>query len=152
MSSKINKKELLSSKYLQDAIFDSRINDNILLMYERLYSAGVVLKCLENYEIENIDYRDQEMAKKFLNIIKENRVDKYFVYVGGMHALDKSIQIKNFKINPINIYLPQEIRDNLLVIQFNRGKKEEIRFYKKTKIINYNLVLKEVKANYVGIC
>ena len=45
-------------------------------MYERLYSVGVVLKCLENYEIENIDYRDQEMAKKFLNIIKESKDNK----------------------------------------------------------------------------
>ena len=116
----INKKELLASKYLQDAIFDSRINDDILLLYEKLNMAGVELKCLENYEIENVNYRDQEMAKKFLNIVKKNKADKYFVYVGSMHTLDKSIQIKNFKINPITIYLHQGIKDNLLVIQFKR--------------------------------
>src|SRR3989338_2471029 len=65
LRAKINKKELFASKYLQNAISDSRINDDILLMYERLYGVGVVLKCLENYDFENVEYRDKEMAKRF---------------------------------------------------------------------------------------
>ena len=110
------KKELFAAKYLQNAISDSRINDDILLMYERLYGVGVVLKCLENYDFENVEYRDKEMAKRFLDIIKEEKADKYLIYAGNMHFLRKSTQILGFKINPVPIYLPKTVVNNVLTI------------------------------------
>ncbi len=147
LNKKISKEELFKSKYLQDAVFDHRIDEDRLSMYEKLYENGVVLRCLENYDIKDINKRDEAMAKSFLEIIKE-QVDKYFIYIGGMHIIDKEIELNGMKVRPIKLYLPKDILDNVLTIQFNKSEKEEINFDKKINTIKYRLVLKEIKAHF----
>ena len=61
-------------------------------MYDQLYKNDVILRCLENYELKDINKRDEEMAKTFLDIIKE-KADKYFIYIGNFHIVDEEIEV-----------------------------------------------------------
>ena len=150
LNKNIIREELFKSKYLQGAVFDKRLDEDRLAMYEKLHKNGVILRCLENYDIEDINKRDEEMAKSFLEIIKE-KANKYFVYVGNLHIIDEEIEIMGMKVRPIKIYLSKDILSNALTIQFSKGEKEEAIFNKKTNTINYSLVLKEIKAHFLNI-
>ena len=144
LNDKIKKKEFLDSFFLMDAISDKRITNNILSFYKKLYKHGVIFKGLEDYNNEKINKRDMLMAKRFIEIIKKNWADKYILYVGNMHLIEKAIKIGKFEVNPIKIYLPKNIVKKSLTIQFCRGDKEKIIFNKKTNTINYNLFLKNI--------
>src|SRR3989344_2614767 len=150
LNKKIIKEELFKCNFLQGAVFDKRLDEDRLAIYEKLHKNGVILRCLENYDIEDINKRDEEMAKSFLEIIKE-KANKYFVYVGNLHIIDEEIEIMGMKVRPIKIYLSKDILSNVLTIQFSKGEKEEVIFNKKTNTINYSLVLKEIKANFLNI-
>ncbi len=45
-----------------------------------------------------------------------------------------------FAVNPIKIYLPKNIIDESLTIQFINGKEEKIEFDKKMNTINYKII------------
>ena len=150
LNKKISKEDLFKCNFLHDAVFDKRFDEDRLAIYEKLHKNGVILRCLENYDIEDINKRDEEMAKSFLEIIKE-KADKYFVYVGNLHIIEEEIEIMGMKVRPIKIYLSKDILSNVLTIQFSKGEKEEVIFNKKTNTINYSLVLKEIKANFLNI-
>ena len=136
----IGKDKLFSSVYLKDAVNDSRINDSILRMYEKLYVLGCTFKGLENYDNENPNERDKEMASIFMNIINENKAHKYVVYLGNLHTIDKSIKIGKFVVNPIKTYLPKEIIMDSLTIQFGNGSKREVKFDKKINTVYYSIL------------
>lgn len=144
LNNKIKKRDFLNSSFLKDAIFDKRITNDILSFYKKLHKYGVIFKGLEDYSNEKIDKRDELMAKRFIEIIKNNLADKYILYIGNMHLIEKPIKIEKFRVNPIKIYLPKDILKKALTIQFYKGDKEKIIFNNETNTVNYNLVLKDI--------
>ena len=106
-------------------------------MYKSFYDQGIIIRCLENYDNPNVKERDKEMANRFITIINEQKADKYFVYVGNMHVLAESMKIYEFTINPIKIYLPKDILQEILTITFSKADKKFITFDKKTNTIEY---------------
>lgn len=134
----------MNSYFLRDAVSDKRITNNILSFYKKLHKCGVIFKGLDDYHNEEINKRDMLMAKRFIEIIKNNLADKYILYIGNMHLIEKSIKIGKFQVNPIKIYLPKDILKKSLTIQFYKGNKEKIVFNKRTNTINYNLNLENI--------
>lgn len=149
LNGKTKKQQLLNSIYLNDAKNDKRISNNILIMYKNLHKAGIIFKGLEDYNDENPYERDKNIAKRFIKIIKDIDADKYIIYMGNMHLIEKSIKIGKFQVNPIKIYLPKNILRKSLTIQFYKGDKEKIVFNKKTNTINYNLALKNLENMHI---
>ena len=148
LNKKMSEKEFLQSKYLEDALFDHRIDKDRLSLYKKLYENNVILRCLENYDLENINERDKVMAMNFMELIQEH-AEQYFVYVGGMHIIDEEIEIMGMKVKPLKIYLPKNISEDTLIIQFENSEKEEIDFTKENNTLHYKLILKEIKANSI---
>jgi len=140
----ITKKELFTSKYLADAIYDKRITEEILKLWSELFKRGSSIKGIEDYDLENIQERDKKMAEQFLKIIKKYPANQYILYCGGLHLLDKITKISSFTVNPIKIYLPNEIIKEAITIQFYPGAQEEIRV--KDQTIEYYIPLKEINA------
>ncbi len=147
LDNKISKKELFSSMYLKDALYDNRINEDIILMYKELKKSKVKIICLEEYNLDKIEKRDEEMAKNFKEIIKNEKADIFIIYAGNIHLFDKTEKMGEFIINPIKIYLDKEIIDNSMTIQFTNKEKEKINFNKENSTIEYNLKIKVIKTN-----
>ncbi len=127
----------------RDALHDKRITSSTLQMYKKLYKLGFKLKCLENYNNKNLKERDKEMAMKFINIVNKVKANRFFIYIGNLHLIEKPINLLIFKINPIKLFLPDYIRNESLTIQFFYGKEEKIKFNPKRNTVNYYLPLQK---------
>ena len=98
--------------------------------------------------MDKIEKRDEEMAKNFKEIIKNEKADIFIIYAGNIHLFDKTEKKwGEFIINPIKIYLDKEIIDNSMTIQFTNKEKEKINFNKENSTIEYNLKIKVIKTN-----
>ncbi len=144
LNSTINKRRFLNSVYLFDAIFDKRITNDILVMCKKLKRAGVKIKGLENYSNGNPYERDKDMAKRFLKVVNNKKGDKYIVYIGNLHLLEKSFRINKFKLDPFKAHLPKRILKKALTIQFNKNNEEGINFKRMNNVVNIGLNLKLV--------
>lgn len=137
---RITEKKLFSSDILKDSVSDGRFNKNTLSLYKSLHDNRVIIKCLEDYDCEDISKRDENIAKRFLEIIKKENADKYFVYAGNCHTINESVQIQGFTIKPIKIYFQKDFTKKILTISFSVGC--SITFSKKTNTFDYALQYK----------
>ncbi len=147
LNNKIKEDEFLYSNYISDAVHDKRITASILNLCENLNNKGVIIRGLEDYNLTNIDERDKTIADNFVKLVNTIKADKYFIYVGNMHTFDKQIKIENFVVNPLKLYIPNEILDKLLTIQFDNSESEEIEYDTKSNVINYKIKLVKFKVN-----
>ncbi len=141
LNGKLKESEFLSSPYISDAVQDKRITANVLELCRGLYSKGVIIKGLEDYNLLKVNERDRVMVENFIKIIDTIKADKYFVYVGNAHTLDKQIRMGNFVVNPLKLYLPKDMLNRVLTIQFENSEDEKIEHDTRTRTIRYKLNL-----------
>jgi len=120
LQGKITRNFFFASPYLEDALHDHRLHSGILELYQKIYSKGGTVHCLERYEAtaeESIKKKDQNMAKKFLDILHKEKANYYIIYTGHAHVMRKEQDLFGFHITPIPIYLPEEIVEEAVILQ-----------------------------------
>lgn len=143
LKSQISKEKLFSSKYLSDAIYDKRLTEDILLLWQTLFKNGAKIVGLDNYDLENIEDRDKEIAKQLLKNIEKNKGCIHVVYCGGAHLLEKITKIQSFIVRPIKIYLPEKLLKESITIQFIASSEEKIKYNKDKQILFYYLPIED---------
>ena len=133
------KNYFLDSQYTKGPISDKRITENTIKMYKELYKMSFKLMYLEDYNSKKIKERDKNMANKFTEIVRNNKFDKYFIYIGNLHLIEKQYNFGIFKIGSIKPYLPEDIRKDALTILYFKGKEEKISFNQKLNRINFTV-------------